>query len=172
MCCPGAEKRCAGTLRWGQEANRRLQRDNEDRAEESDIRGDGRIKMAFAPHVHPYMAGPPTPSPSTPYGSYPYPNQSNYAASGPSGPSTPAPQAQPVTRSRTLFYLSVKDSSGPSYSRSRRRGKGVRQDYGDTVDVAEEEERVGLMGPERGLGPGEGGLPPRWYVPSNICHRA
>ncbi|RXK37502.1 syntaxin 16 [Tremella mesenterica] len=62
------------------------------------------------------------------------------------------PVVQPVTRSRTLFYLSIRDSSIP-YS-SRRKGKG--RQYGETLDVADEEQ--GLMDGQDG----RSGLPPRW----------
>lgn len=117
--------------------------------------------MSFAPHVNPYMAGPSTAS--TSYQAYSAPS-----TPGPSSAAGAAAQAQPITRSRTLFYLSVRDSSSTSYSRGRRRsarGAGFRQDYGDTVDVADEEERVGLMGDAAGSsGSTDGGLPPKWPV--------
>ena len=58
---------------------------------------------------------------------------------------------EPLTRSRTLFYLSIRDSSIPL---SSRKGKG--RQYGDTLDVADEEE--GLIGAQDG----RVGLPPRW----------
>ncbi|WVR07927.1 hypothetical protein IAU60_004970 [Kwoniella sp. DSM 27419] len=75
----------------------------------------------------------------------------------------PDPNA-PLTRSRTLFYLSIRDSSTTSYvSRHRKAGR----QYGDAVDVGDDEEQVGLMG--SGAGGRDGhhgvdvkGLPPKW----------
>ncbi|WWC66037.1 uncharacterized protein I303_108659 [Kwoniella dejecticola CBS 10117] len=62
----------------------------------------------------------------------------------------------PITRSRTLFYLSVRDSSSTYSSKAR---KSDRQ-YGDTVDIGDDEEQIGLIGDSSGL-PGKG-LPPKW----------
>lgn len=77
-----------------------------------------------------------------------------------------------MTRSRTLFYLSVRDSSGSS-GRSRK-FKRRRTGYGDEHGTSnllgvDGEERAGLMGKEEsGIGmeayndsPGTG-LPPKW----------
>ena len=62
-----------------------------------------------------------------------------------------------MTRSRTLFFLSVRDSS------SFRPGRGPRlaaAQYGDTVDV-EDDERGGLLNSTR---VDMQGLPPKWCV--------
>ena len=92
-------------------------------------------------------------SPSFPPG----PGTSNQA-----GPSrVNRPQAEPVTRSRTLFYLSIRDSSITPHRGPKRSAAG----YGNTLDVGEDE--------EDGLLPGAGGkggtirvdmkgLPPKW----------
>ena len=77
-----------------------------------------------------------------------------------------------MTRSRTLFYLSVRDSTGSS-GRSRK-FKRRRNGYGDEHGTSnllgvDGEERAGLMGKEEdGIGmetyndsPGAG-LPPKW----------
>ncbi|WVW87090.1 hypothetical protein I302_109147 [Kwoniella bestiolae CBS 10118] len=78
-----------------------------------------------------------------------------YSSSSSSLPSSSnARYDQPITRSRTLFYLSVRDSSTTYSSRVR---KSNRQ-YGDTVDIGDDEEQIGLMGSSSG---GKG-LPPRW----------
>lgn len=81
----------------------------------------------------------------------------------PSASSSKAAADAPVTRSRTLFYLSVRDSS--SFSRpSARGGIGSVAQYGDTVDV-DDDERGGLLGraPSHRVDM-EHGLPPKWYV--------
>ena len=91
--------------------------------------------------------------------------------------------AVPITRSRTLFYLSVRDSAGPSTwdrpspssrpSRSKRGGarggQAGEEQYGARNDVGEEEERlIGGSGDGdediRGgrKGKGKAVLPPRW----------
>ena len=51
-------------------------------------------------------------------------------------------QPPPVTRSRTLFFLSIRDSS-VTPRRGPKRSAGVQ--YGNTLDVAEDEEE-GLLG--------------------------
>lgn len=106
----------------------------------------------------------PTSPPSASSPSYPsihnsLPGPSSYALS-PSGSS--AAQAQPITRSRTLFYLSVRDSSVTStFDRRRSRSRGHVQ-YGDTVDVADDEQE-GLIGGRDGeVGLDMKGLPPKW----------
>ncbi|EIW71320.1 hypothetical protein TREMEDRAFT_60250 [Tremella mesenterica DSM 1558] len=73
--------------------------------------------------------------------SFPYPSSPGSSSSAfiPFNSPSSTPVVQPVTRSRTLFYLSIRDSSIP-YS-SRRKGKG--RQYGETLDVADEEQ--GLM---------------------------
>ncbi|WWC73846.1 uncharacterized protein I206_107818 [Kwoniella pini CBS 10737] len=62
----------------------------------------------------------------------------------------------PITRSRTLFYLSVRDSSSTYSSKVR---KSDRQ-YGDTIDIGDDEEQIGLIGNSSTI-PGKG-LPPKW----------
>jgi syntaxin 16 len=81
-----------------------------------------------------------------------------------SRPSTTSPadiaQNQPVTRSRTLFFLSIRDSITPTHGRGR--GKIKVGQYGDTLDIADNEEEERLI---EGSGHGGGkGLPPKWYV--------
>ncbi|WRT69855.1 uncharacterized protein IL334_006846 [Kwoniella shivajii] len=99
-------------------------------------------------------------SPSTPSNSFnPSINFNPFSKSSSSSSSSD----QPITRSRTLFYLSVRDSSTTYSSKIR---KSDRQ-YGDTIDVGndDEEEQIGLIGAsssqggnwERGKG-----LPPKW----------
>ncbi|KAL7419442.1 t-SNARE affecting a late Golgi compartment protein 2 [Cryptotrichosporon argae] len=71
-------------------------------------------------------------------------------------PPSPAPtKLHPVTRSRTLFYLSVRDTSSFASSSSRRPTRA----YG--VDEDDEDEHQGLM---RGAAVGVDmkGLPPKW----------
>ncbi|KAK6908621.1 hypothetical protein I203_102624 [Kwoniella mangroviensis CBS 8507] len=65
---------------------------------------------------------------------------------------------QPITRSRTLFFLSVRDSSTTYSSKIR---KSNRQ-YGDTVDIGDDEEQIGLIGGSGSGMSGGKGLPPRW----------
>jgi syntaxin 16 len=79
------------------------------------------------------------------------------------GPSTDAANA-PVTRSRTLFYLSVRDSSTFGAPPHRRPPTSSAAQYGDIGD--EDDERGGLLAGQSGsggvqLGPGAG-LPPKW----------
>jgi syntaxin 16 len=95
------------------------------------------------PSIHNSLAGP-----------------SSYALS-PSG-SSAAQQAQPISRSRTLFYLSVRDSSvTTTFDRRRSQARGHVQ-YGDTVDVADDEQE-GLIGGRDGeVGLDMKGLPPKW----------
>ena len=71
--------------------------------------------------------------------------------------SSPADQGQqPITRSRTLFYLSIRDSTAPTHHR----GTIKSGQYGDTIDVADNEEEERLI---EGSGPaGAKGLPPKW----------
>jgi len=75
-----------------------------------------------------------------------------------SRPSTSSPadtSQQPITRSRTLFYLSIRDSIIPAHSR----GSIKTGQYGDTLDIADNEEEERLI---EGTGRGKG-LPPKWY---------
>ena len=93
------------------------------------------------------------------------PMSNPYFPSSPASSSNPAsPLAsgtQPITRSRTLFYLSIRDSSVTSYS--RRGPKRAHAQYGDTVDVADDESE-GLMGGRGGSGGVDmRGLPPKWW---------
>ncbi len=62
----------------------------------------------------------------------------------------------PITRSRTLFYLSVRDSSSFGSGRTPRLAAAQ---YGDTVDV-EDDERGGLLGSHAQVN--MQGLPPKW----------
>jgi len=76
-----------------------------------------------------------------------------------SRPSTSSPadtSIQPVTRSRTLFYLSIRDSITPTHNR----GTIKTGQYGDTLDIADNEEEERLI---EGTGRGKG-LPPKWYA--------
>lgn len=76
-----------------------------------------------------------------------------------SRPSTSSPadtSIQPVTRSRTLFYLSIRDSITPTHNR----GTIKTGQYGDTLDIADNEEEERLI---EGNGRGKG-LPPKWYA--------
>ena len=76
-----------------------------------------------------------------------------------SRPSTSSPadtSSQPVTRSRTLFYLSIRDSITPTHNR----GTIKTGQYGDTLDIADNEEEERLI---EGSGGGKG-LPPKWYA--------
>ncbi|KLT38400.1 t-SNARE [Cutaneotrichosporon oleaginosum] len=66
----------------------------------------------------------------------------------------------PVTRSRTLFYLSVRDSSSFGSGRAPRLAAAQ---YGDTVDV-EDDERGGLLAHAR---VDMQGLPPKWVDKSD-----
>ncbi|TXT10615.1 hypothetical protein VHUM_02120 [Vanrija humicola] len=98
----------------------------------------------------------------------PYATYAAYSASGPasssSGPSSSSRAAQGqqqqqqlgVTRSRTLFYLSVRDSSTFSSARGSRIAAAQ---YGDTVDVADDEQGRLLGGAHR---VDMNGLPPKW----------
>lgn len=107
-----------------------------------------------------YFPPMPASSSSTPHGS-PAPG-SRPAAAAAAGP--------PVTRSRTLYFLSIRDTSGGG-KKYRRRGDG----YGELARGGEDE-REGLMGGDGGaegrkgsvvldMGEGTGaGLPPKWYV--------
>lgn len=119
---------------------------------------------------------PSTPSTASSYNPYSAPLSSSYPAH-PNAQHTHS-QAIPITRSRTLFYLSVRDSAGPSTwdrptsSRPRiggRRGsRKPNEEYGARNDVDDEEERlIGGNGEEEGFGAGRKGkgkatLPPRW----------
>lgn len=62
----------------------------------------------------------------------------------------------PVTRSRTLFYLSVRDSSSFGSARAPRLAAAQ---YGDTIDV-EDDERGGLLGAHARVD--MQALPPKW----------
>lgn len=115
-------------------------------------------------------------------GSYSHPSSSHTT---PNKRSNPNDSAAPITRSRTLFYLSVRDSAGPptwdrpiSASGRSRRGKGLGrgvqggdEQYGARNDVGDEEERLigGSEGAAEGMGvaggrkgKGKATLPPRW----------
>ncbi|GMK53495.1 hypothetical protein CspeluHIS016_0100810 [Cutaneotrichosporon spelunceum] len=65
-------------------------------------------------------------------------------------------QDAPITRSRTLFYLSVRDSSSFGSARAPRRAAAQ---YGDTIDV-EDDELGGLLGSHSRID--MQGLPPKW----------
>lgn len=106
---------------------------------------------------------------SNPYSPHPLSaasaNNANASAAGAQN------QNQPITRSRTLFYLSVRDSAGPSTWSRRRPQQRAGQEYGERNDVGEEEERLigsgeddwGGAGVGRGKGKGKAkGLPPKW----------
>ncbi|BEJ14170.1 hypothetical protein CspHIS471_0313440 [Cutaneotrichosporon sp. HIS471] len=77
----------------------------------------------------------------------------------PHASSSKAPDA-PITRSRTLFYLSVRDSSSFGSSRAPRLAAAQ---YGDTIDV-EDDERGGLLGSQA---VDMQGLPPKWVDKSD-----
>lgn len=86
-----------------------------------------------------------------------------YLPSSPASSSTSAlPHSGPITRSRTLFYLSIRDSSITGYGRRKSRPVRGKREYGDTVDVAEDEEQGLIGGKEGGLS--VKGLPPKWWV--------
>jgi len=88
-------------------------------------------------------------TPMNPYlPSTPTSSSSHYAVSTPQTAST---SQQPVTRSRTLFYLSIRDSS-ITPRRGPKRGAGS---YGNTIDI--EDEEAGLLGQQA-----SSGLPPKW----------
>lgn len=102
----------------------------------------------YIPRTPPSSSHTPAPPPN-----YPIPPGNNSASS--------STQAIPITRSRTLFYLSVRDSSATASGSSRARGKrriGNGREYGNKVDVGDDEEER-LIGMEDD---GRGGLPPRW----------
>ncbi|ORY34566.1 t-SNARE [Naematelia encephala] len=91
-----------------------------------------------------------------------------YLPSSPASPFSSAgagPSTQPITRSRTLFYLSIRDSSAPSYPQRQRRSH---VQYGDTIDVAEDDQEALLGGGRPGdVSVGTKGLPPRWVDASD-----
>jgi hypothetical protein len=95
------------------------------------------------------------------------PMNNPYLPSSPASSSTsafqnfPSSSKQPITRSRTLFYLSIRDSSTTSYSRGPRRGTAQ---YGDTVDVADDEQEGLIGGRDGSIRVGVKGLPPKWLV--------
>ncbi|KAK8849831.1 hypothetical protein IAR55_005167 [Kwoniella newhampshirensis] len=108
---------------------------------------------------NPYLPSSPSssslPSSFTPYPSYPS-NSRNTNVNN--------TEAIPITRSRTLLYLSIRDSSTTSYSSGRRASKRAHRQYGDTVDVSTgEEEEEGLIGGSSGSWNVDmKGLPPKW----------
>jgi syntaxin 16 len=84
------------------------------------------------------------------------------SVAGPSSSSTTShPANQPITRSRTLFYLSIRDSS-VTPRRGPRRSAAT---YGLTNDIAEEEDEGLLGGPSTRVD--VKGLPPKWCVPGS-----
>ena len=98
----------------------------------------------------------------------PYPHSSPFRP-------TEEPTGPPITRSRTLYYLSVRDSS-TTRARSRRYRPSGGGTYGDSeggllgsgAGRYGNEERAGLMGDEGGrdgqltVDVSGSGLPPRW----------
>ncbi|WWD20460.1 hypothetical protein CI109_104936 [Kwoniella shandongensis] len=109
---------------------------------------------------NPYLPLSPSSS-STSFAPYPsYPSNSRNSNNNNSNNNN---DSQPITRSRTLFYLSIRDSSTTSYPTSRRASKRAHRQYGDTVDVSTgEEEEEGLIGREGNWGVDMKGLPPKW----------
>ncbi|CAD6565083.1 MAG: hypothetical protein TREMPRED_000809 [Tremellales sp. Tagirdzhanova-0007] len=85
-----------------------------------------------------------------------------YLPSSPASSSTTASssQSQPITRSRTLFYLSIRDSSVTTYN--RRGPRRAPAQYGDTVDVADDEQDGLIGGRDGSVGVGMRRLPPKW----------
>jgi hypothetical protein len=135
------------------------------------------IDSAPRPTSNPFFSsgnvGPSTPSSSRNQAESSYFTRNTQIGSSSSTIQTQSPvPAQPTTRSRTLFYLSVRDSSGNSKRYRRRRG-GYGDDSGTSNLLGVEgEERAGLMGREEsamGLemnrDPLSSGLPPKWSVP-------
>lgn len=117
------------------------------------------MSIPYIPRTPPSSAHSPAP-PYPPPSAYPSSHPSSYTSFPPSGSNVP--QAQPITRSRTLFYLSIRDSSGTSYPRKRRK---VGRQYGEGFEGVDEEERlIGGDGNENGVELGGKGLPPKWYI--------
>lgn len=84
----------------------------------------------------------------------PYLPSSSYASS-----SKQKIDDQPVTRSRTLFYLSVRDSSTFAHGGARGGPRLGAAQYGDTIDV-DDDERGGLLQSHARVD--MKGLPPQW----------
>jgi len=131
---------------------------------------NGTVRPSSNPFFSPSQVGTSTPTSS---GRNPYETTfSQFTPRNAGSSSTPVDTGALVTRSRTLYYLSVRDSSGSS-SRARkyqRRKSGYGEDHGSSNLLGVEgEERAGLMGrEEHGIGmetyndtPGSG-LPPKW----------
>jgi hypothetical protein len=85
-------------------------------------------------------------------------NLPKFIVSSTSSSSSKNPLLNPITRSRTLFYLSIRDSSVTPRRGPRRSTVG----YGQTVDLGEDEEE-GLLGRPGDVSVGMKGLPPRWW---------
>lgn len=141
--------------------------------------------MSFFPRTSTPLANPFNDS-HTSFGS-PYPATPAMSASTPpTSSTTPYPHASPfipseeptgppITRSRTLYYLSVRDSS-TTRARSRRYRSAGTGGYGDSEGgllgsgTGQYEERAGLMGDQGGrdgqlmIDVSGNGLPPKWSV--------
>ena len=128
---------------------------------------DGALRPASNPRYPSSQAYPQTPGSSSSHNPWDY--------STPQSTAQPASVGPPVTRSRTLYYLSVRDSSGSS--RRTRKYKNRTGGYGGSghgsgglLGVGGEE-RAGLMGQEESEAgmesyrdaPGTS-LPPKWSV--------
>ncbi|WVQ84774.1 hypothetical protein IAT38_006931 [Cryptococcus sp. DSM 104549] len=110
---------------------------------------------------NPYLPhSPPSTSTSTfspsynPYSPSPHPASASASA-----------KDQPITRSRTLFYLSIRDSSAAPFSRrgGARGDKRAEREYGENVGLDDGEEGERLIGGREGwreVGMKE--LPPKW----------
>ncbi|ODN79301.1 hypothetical protein L202_03313 [Cryptococcus amylolentus CBS 6039] len=102
---------------------------------------------------NPYLPLSPSSSaaPTTPYSSTPGP----YA--------TASSSQEPTTRSRTLFYLSVRDSNPFSETSGRNASKRAERQYGQHISLDDGEEEEGLIGGREGhTEVGMKGLPPKW----------
>ena len=110
----------------------------------------GKQRDAHRSMSHPYLPVTPATSSSTTV----FPSSPNSlhvpTSSATAGPSTPPG----VTRSRTLFYLSIRDSSVTPRRGPKRSAAGQ---YGSRNDLGDEED--GLLGARD-----RKGLPPRWCV--------
>ncbi|TYJ53848.1 hypothetical protein B9479_005535 [Cryptococcus floricola] len=84
--------------------------------------------------------------------------------SGTPGPYATASSSQePTTRSRTLFYLSVRDSNPFSETSGRNASKRAERQYGQHISLDDGEEEEGLIGGREGhTEVGMKGLPPKW----------
>ncbi|WVQ75741.1 hypothetical protein IAR50_005372 [Cryptococcus sp. DSM 104548] len=101
---------------------------------------------------NPYLPLSPSTSaaPTTPYSSTP-------------GPNSASSSQEPTTRSRTLFYLSVRDSNPFAERFGSSAGKRAERQYGQHVSLDDGEEEEGLIGGREGhTEVGMKGLPPKW----------